>query len=48
MLMEKGELRLHKFISNSKKVMMSIPSEDRSKGVKDLNLLYDSLPVERA
>ena len=44
----KGGLHLHKFISNSKAVLEHIPSEDRAKGLKDIDLLHDSLPVERA
>ena len=44
----RGSLRLHKFISNSKKVMETIPLEDRAKGVQGLNLQHDYLPVERA
>ena len=44
----KGGLRLHKFISNSKRVIDEIPQEDRAKEIKDLDLLHDKLPVERA
>ena len=44
----KGGLHLHKFISNSKAVIEHIPHEDRAKGIKDLDLLHDKLPVERA
>jgi hypothetical protein len=44
----KGGLRLHKYISNSKKVIRSILPEDRSKGLKELDLLHDALPIERA
>ena len=45
---EKGSLHLHKFISNSKAVIEHIPHEDCAKGIKDLDLLHDKLPVERA
>ena len=47
-LCAKGGLRLHKFISNSKTVLESIPKEDHAAGVKDLDLLHDALPLERA
>ena len=47
-LCAKRGLRLHKIVSNSKKVMEMIAPEDRAKGLKDLNFLQDSLPVERA
>ncbi|XP_044172422.1 uncharacterized protein LOC122956801 [Acropora millepora] len=40
-------MRLHKFISNSKEVIAKIPPEDRAKGVKDLDLHSDALPIER-
>ncbi|KAK3754647.1 hypothetical protein QZH41_001706 [Actinostola sp. cb2023] len=44
----RGGMRLHKFISNSKKVIESIPIEDRAKGLKDIDLQYSTLPLERA
>ncbi|XP_064632518.1 uncharacterized protein LOC135490878 [Lineus longissimus] len=44
----KGGLRLHKFLSNSKKVIASIPVEDQATGIKVLNLSHDVLPIERA
>lgn len=44
----KGGMRLHKFISNSKEVIAKIAPEDRAKGVKDLDLHSDVLPIERA
>ena len=37
----------NKFLSNSKEVLDSIPSEDLAKGLKDLDLMNDALPVER-
>ena len=43
-----GGLRLHKFISNSKEFMESIPSVDCAKGVQDSELWKGPLPVERA
>ena len=48
-LCQKDGLRLHKFISNSKDVIASIPLEDSSKGIKkNIDLMHDSLPIERA
>ena len=44
----RAEMRLHKFISNSKEVIVRIAPEDRAKGVKDLDLHSDILPIERA
>ena len=44
----RGGMRLHKFISNSKEVIAKIAPEDRAKGVKDLDLHSDVLPIERA
>ncbi len=43
-----GGLRLHKFLSSSKEVIRAVPQEDRAKGIKDLDLLRDKLPIERA
>jgi len=44
----KGGFRLTKFVSNSPKVMMSAPPEDRAKEIKGLDLGSDKLPIERA
>ena len=44
----RGGTRLHKFISNSKEVIAKIAPDDRAKGVKDLDLHNDVLPIERA
>ena len=44
----RGGLRLHKFISNSREVMETIPAADRAAGVKDVDLGSDALPTERA
>lgn len=41
-------LRLHKFASNSKVVLVALPTEDRSKDLKDLDLHHDTLPVKRS
>lgn len=42
-----GGFKLHKFVSNSKDVIRSIPESDRADGVKALDLDLDSLPLER-
>lgn len=44
----KGGFKLTKFVSNSRKVMMSVPAEDRAKEIKGLDLGSDKLPIERA
>ena len=45
---DKAGLRLHKIVSNKKEVLEAIPVEDHSKGIKELNLAVDPLPIERA
>ncbi|XP_066553505.1 uncharacterized protein LOC136721589 [Amia ocellicauda] len=47
-LCNKGKLRLHKFISNSKKVLASIPKEECAKAAQDLDMALGELHVERA
>ena len=42
-----GAPRLHLFVSNSKEVFVTIPSEDCAKGIKDMAIMYGSLPMER-
>ncbi len=42
----KGKLRLHKFISNDRKVMESIPVSEQASGVQDVELGSDELPVQ--
>lgn len=42
-----GGFRLHKWISNSRTVLMSIPQAARAKEVKDLDLESNDLPTER-
>ena len=44
----KGNLRLHKFVSNSREVMEMIPCSERANVIKDLGLSSDNLPIERA
>ena len=43
-----GGFRLTKWISNCREVLETIPDEDRAKQVKNLDMSYDKLPVERA
>jgi len=47
-LCEKGGFNLHKFISNHKAVIDTIPHKDRSKDLQDLDITKGILPVERA
>lgn len=44
----RGGFNLHKFTSNKREVIEAIPVEDRAKGLKELNLEKDELPMERA
>lgn len=46
-LCAKGGLRLHKFMSNDRKVVESIPTLERATEVTDLDLEFDQLPLER-
>ena len=48
MLCTRGGLRLHKFTSNSKTVLKAIPEDDLAKGLKNLDLRQNALPMERA
>lgn len=43
----KRELRLHKFLSNNRKVLESIPVTERAEEVKDVDLNYGDLPEQR-
>ena len=45
---DKAGLRLHKIVSNKKEVLEAIPVEDHAKGIKELNLAVDPLPIKRA
>ena len=44
----RGGFNLHKFTSNKREVIKAIPVEDQAKGIKELNLEKDDLPMERA
>ena len=47
LLCSKGGFNLHKFVSNSKRVLNSIPSKEQAKGISELDLSRSHLPVER-
>ncbi|XP_028517140.1 uncharacterized protein LOC110246561 [Exaiptasia diaphana] len=46
-LCKRGGFRLHKFTSNSKTVIETIAEEDRAKGIKNIDLDKQPLPLER-
>ena len=43
-----GGFNLQKFTSKKREVIEAIPTEDRAKGIKELNLVKDEFPIERA
>ena len=45
---KRGGFNLHKFVSNNKDVIESIPVEDRAEGIKNIDLDHEALPLERA
>ncbi|KAL6484006.1 hypothetical protein MHYP_G00088790 [Metynnis hypsauchen] len=47
-LCARGGFHLHKWVSNSRALLCSIPDDERAAEVKDLDLQPDALPVERA
>jgi len=47
-LLTNGGFRLTKWISNSRRVMASIPEEERAKVMKNLDLNHALFPIERA
>ena len=47
-LLSRGGFRLTKWISNSRRVLETIPEVERAKEVKTIDLCKDYLPVERA
>ena len=47
-MLAKGGFQLTKWSSNSRKVLNSIPENERAQGFQDLDLNMDSLPMERA
>ena len=47
-LCAKGNLQVHKFVSNSREVLSRIDKDCRSDNIKAIDLSHDSLPMERA
>ncbi|XP_057687730.1 uncharacterized protein LOC130913275 [Corythoichthys intestinalis] len=47
-LCQRGGFNLSKWISNSRSVLTTIPQENRTNGIKELDLERESLPLERA
>ena len=47
-MLARGSFRLTKWASNSRKLINSIPEDERAQGFQDLDLNMDSLPMERA
>lgn len=43
-----ANLRLHKFASNRREVLESLPVNDRAKDLKNIDLCHDVLPVQRS
>lgn len=43
-----ANIKLHKIVSNSTKVMDAFPKEERAKGMETLDLAVDNLPVQRS
>ena len=43
-----GALSRHKFVSNNRELMESVPQSERAKDVDSLDLTFEDLPVERA
>ncbi|KAK7882990.1 hypothetical protein WMY93_029164 [Mugilogobius chulae] len=46
-LCAKGKLHLHKFLSNNREVLDSIDATERAAEIKDVDLNYSDLPVQR-
>ncbi|KAK3107001.1 hypothetical protein FSP39_004706 [Pinctada imbricata] len=47
-LMSGGKLRLHKIASNSQEVMDAFPEEDRAKDLKNLDMNFDEVPLQKS
>ena len=47
-LCKEGGFHLHKLVSNEKAVLDTVPTNERAKGIQNLDLEQDSLPIERA
>lgn len=46
--MDNGNIKLHKFASNSGKVMDSLPQEDLAQDLKSMDFESDDIPLERS
>ena len=44
----KGGVRLCKFVSNNREIIDHLAPDDRAKDLKDIDLVSDKLPIERA
>ncbi|XP_063740237.1 uncharacterized protein LOC134864868 [Eleginops maclovinus] len=42
----RGQLRLHKFVSNNREVLDAIPESERASAVQDVDLNYSELPTQ--
>jgi len=47
-LADYGNLRLHKFVSNSQEVMSALPGDDISQDLKDMDFDAEHLPLQRS
>ncbi|VDI41660.1 Hypothetical predicted protein, partial [Mytilus galloprovincialis] len=47
-LLEEGNIRLHKFASNSDEVMSALPHEDLAQDLKSIDFDSDSVPLQRS
>ena len=47
-LCQKGNIRLHKFVSNNRTVLENIPISERAEITEDRDLEFDEIPMERA
>ena len=43
-----GGLRLHKFVSNVKEVIQHVQQEERASDLKEVDIVTEKLPIERA
>ncbi|KAK6175229.1 hypothetical protein SNE40_013736 [Patella caerulea] len=47
LLCKEGDFHLHKFLSNSKEVIQSVPEDERTQSLKGFDINKDILPMER-
>ncbi|KAG7496410.1 hypothetical protein JOB18_018512 [Solea senegalensis] len=45
-VIEGGNLHLHKFVSNNREVLESVPDSERASGVHDVNFSQEDLPIQ--